>query len=473
MNLFQQLTLLILLLHPVELLAHNTESQLIRDLLDNYIIPSARPVKDNTQNVTVMIRLIVLQVIELNEKRQDITVSAWYNAFWKDEFMVWDPNDYNNITEIFVEQSALWNPDVTLYNNVDNEFERTKKSLNLNVKHDGMVDLATPVILNSFCKMHLRHFPFDKQECALEFGGWVYNGGQQDLIPDTGHESKQTEFNQNGAWNLTDVSVQYIQEKYNCCPDVYPRVIYTLFLQRRERFFVEIILLPCCLLSILTMFVFLLPPESGEKMSFGVSTLLAILLFQQMIADALPPSADSAPILQEYFTMLTCMSCISIVCSAVLLNIYNCNQPGDIPKWLANVLFGKVGKAIGRKTSTNADERISLQRKKSGEENENITCFHSADHANCMCGGRSSIKEFDERARYISNTTMDSMSEELKLILNELRKYSNEYKREELNKSKKENLRNVVILVDRLLFVVLFTIVVIVTITVIIIISGN
>ncbi|XP_071944268.1 acetylcholine receptor subunit alpha-1-A-like [Antedon mediterranea] len=454
-------------------LATNTESQLIRDLLDKYIEPSTRPVRDHTHNVTVTIRLLVSQVIEINEKRQEITVSGWFKMLWKDEFMVWDPNDYNNITEIFVEQSALWLPDVTLHNNVDGEFEQIKKSLHLRVNNDGTVHLGTPMIVKSFCKMYLKYFPSDEQKCALEFEHWNYHAKQQDLIPETGSESQQTEFNPNGAWSLKDVSVQYIPEKYNCCPEPFSKVVFTIILKRRERFFVEIILLPCCLLSILTMFVFLLPPESGEKMSFGVSTLLSILLFQQMISDALPPSADSTPILQIYFTMLTCMSCISIVhvCSAVLLNIYNRNQPEDIPKWLASILFGKVGKAIGRKTSAYYyNEHIFQKEMDTGNEN---TAYSNSD-ASVYSGRSISITQFDERIKYISDPAINSTPEELKLILNELRLHSNEYKKEELNNSKKENWRNVAILVDRLLFIVLFIVVVIVTITVtLLIISGK
>ncbi|XP_071944267.1 neuronal acetylcholine receptor subunit alpha-7-like [Antedon mediterranea] len=452
-------------------LATNTESQLIRDLLDKYIEPSTRPVRDHKNNVTVTIRLLVSQVIEINEKRQEITVSGWFKMLWKDEFMVWDPNDYNNITEIFVEQSALWLPDVTLYNNVDGEFEQIKRSLHLRVNNEGTVHLTTPMIVKSFCKMYLKYFPFDEQKCALEFAPWNYHIKQQDLIPETGSESQQTQFNPNGAWSLKDVSVQYITEKYNCCPEPFSKVVFTIILKRRERFFVEIILLPCCLLSILTMFVFLLPPESGEKMSFGVSTLLSILLFQQMISDALPPSADSTPILQIYFTMLTCMSCISIVCSAVLLNIYNRNQPEDIPKWLASILFGKVGKAIGRKTSAYyCNEHIFQKQMDTGNEN---TAYSNSD-ASVYSGRFISITQFDERIKYISDPAINSTPEELKLILNEMRLYSNEYKKEELNNFKKENWRNVAILVDRLLFIVLFIVVVIVTITVILlIISGK
>lgn len=42
---------------------------------------------------------------------------------------------------------------------------------------------------------------------------------------------------------------------------------------------------------------FLLPPESGEKVSLEVTVLLSQAVFLLVISDFLPPSADNFPIL--------------------------------------------------------------------------------------------------------------------------------------------------------------------------------
>ncbi|XP_071944270.1 neuronal acetylcholine receptor subunit alpha-9-II-like [Antedon mediterranea] len=493
MNFCKILTLIIFSLHSaVHLLAQNSESDLIRELLENYIHPTARPVRDPSTNVTVVLRLLITQVIEVSENRQEMTISGWYKMTWKDEFMLWNPEDYNNITAVFIQQSALWIPDVTLYNKyemtfftvesvraeirvVDDEFERTKTSLNLKVGYTGEVVLATPIILTSFCKMDMTYFPLDEQKCSLEFAGWVYHGSQEDVIPDTSDESTQTEFNPNGIWNLNTVTVEYIQTKYNCCPEVYPKVVYTLILRRRQRFFVEVILLPCCLLSALTMFVFLLPPESGEKMSFGVTTLLAILLFQQMIAEALPPSADSTPIIQSYFTMLICMSCISIVCTAFVLNLYNRGHTSQVPEWLKKLLFGKVGKAIGRTklSSVYFNQHVSNKAKHTTSplDADILEEFTENNYVNTISSKQNGCVE--ERVRNSNLSRMAYSSKELKLILNELQTYLKEKKKDKMRNAIMDDWRRVAIFVDRVLFLTSLLIIIIATIIVIVLISSQ
>ena len=43
--------------------------------------------------------------------------------------------------------------------------------------------------------------------------------------------------------------------------------------------------------------VFCLPPESGEKVSLGVTVLLAMTVYQLLIADAIPPTSEVIPLI--------------------------------------------------------------------------------------------------------------------------------------------------------------------------------
>ena len=50
---------------------------------------------------------------------------------------------------------------------------------------------------------------------------------------------------------------------------VYSTLIFNIYMQRKSIFFVFNLLLPCILISILSVVVFLLPPESGERINFS------------------------------------------------------------------------------------------------------------------------------------------------------------------------------------------------------------
>lgn len=56
---------------------------------------------------------------------------------------------------------------------------------------------------------------------------------------------------------------------YDCCPQPYPDVTFVVTLRRRTLFYALNLLVPCVLLSSMTLVCFLLPANSGEKISLG------------------------------------------------------------------------------------------------------------------------------------------------------------------------------------------------------------
>jgi len=68
-------------------------------------------------------------------------------------------------------------------------------------------------------------------------------------------------------------------------------------MNRRYTFYLMNIIVPCSLLSVLILMVFLVPPEAGEKISVGISVLLAFTVFLLMLADSVPRTSLDIPIL--------------------------------------------------------------------------------------------------------------------------------------------------------------------------------
>ena len=44
------------------------------------------------------------------------------------------------------------------------------------VSSDGHVLWMFPAVINTYCTLDVRHFPFDEQKCELIFISWTYNG---------------------------------------------------------------------------------------------------------------------------------------------------------------------------------------------------------------------------------------------------------------------------------------------------------
>ena len=46
---------------------------------------------------------------------------------------------------------------------------------NVIIRHDGLVTLDVPTIIESSCKIYVDNYPFDQQDCELKFGSWTYD----------------------------------------------------------------------------------------------------------------------------------------------------------------------------------------------------------------------------------------------------------------------------------------------------------
>jgi len=84
----------------------------------------------------------------------------------------------------------------------------------------------------------------------------------------------------------------------------FPEVYVTLHVRRKYTFFITYIIFPCLMLSSVLLMVFLLPADSGEKVSLGVSTLVAISVFLLLVAGNVPDTSDSVPLLGQVVPLL-------------------------------------------------------------------------------------------------------------------------------------------------------------------------
>ena len=57
------------------------------------------------------------------------------------------------------------------------------------------------------------------------------------------------------------------------------------------------VLLPCVMLSLLTLLVFRMPPDAGEKVSLSITVLLSFTVFMLMVSDNMPQTSNHIPIL--------------------------------------------------------------------------------------------------------------------------------------------------------------------------------
>jgi len=87
---------------------------------------------------------------------------------------------------------------------------------------------------------------------------------------------------------------------YECCGNVsYPSLFFHIWIERKSLYYIVNIIIPCVILSLLATFTFCVPPDSGEKISLGITLLLSFTVFQLIVAESIPRRSDSVPIISE------------------------------------------------------------------------------------------------------------------------------------------------------------------------------
>ena len=77
----------------------------------------------------------------------------------------------------------------------------------------------------------------------------------------------------------------------------YPDIIFTLKLRRKTLFYTVNLIIPCVGISFLSVLVFYLPSDSGEKVSLSISILLSLTVFFLLLAEIIPPTSLAVPLL--------------------------------------------------------------------------------------------------------------------------------------------------------------------------------
>ncbi|XP_030850200.1 neuronal acetylcholine receptor subunit alpha-3-like [Strongylocentrotus purpuratus] len=153
---------------------NNSQSVLLKQLLDNYGPITVRPVRDVSRSTNVTFRFLPVELIKFDEENQQVKLSAYIRMIWTDENMIWDPLDFDGVDYVTVKKNDVWLPDICLYQNVVKDFISYADTY-IVVSSNGTMDWYVPVIIATSCPIDITYFPYDVQHCNLTFGPWTLN----------------------------------------------------------------------------------------------------------------------------------------------------------------------------------------------------------------------------------------------------------------------------------------------------------
>ena len=109
---------------------------------------------------------------------------------------------------------------------------------------------------------------------------------------------------------------------YTCCDEPYLDITFNITMRRKTLFYTVNLIIPCMGISFLTVLVFYLPSDSGEKVSLAISILLSLTVFFLLLAEIIPPTSLVVPLLGKFVLFTMILDTFSICVTVVVLNIH-------------------------------------------------------------------------------------------------------------------------------------------------------
>nr|VZH93683.1 unnamed protein product [Spirometra erinaceieuropaei] len=345
---------------------------------ENYS-PFVRPVLQHESAVLLFMNLTLVQILDVDEKRQIIVLNAWVNLDWKDHNFVWNPLEHGNVTSLHISSQDIWTPDLVLYNNAGGDWDLAGSSTTkVFVSYDGTIVWRPPIIFKSQCEIDVEYFPFDKQNCSMKIGAWTYDG----LLIDLRHTSQKTniqttfdncrshidyaidlsQFTDDVEWDLTSVSARRNVEFYPCCTPPYLDITFYLGMRRKPLFFGVNLICPCISISVLTVLVFYLPVDSREKISLSTSILIALTVFFLLVFEISPPTSLVVPLIVKFLLFTMVLIIFSTIATILVLNIHTRSpDTHTISPWVRRVFIEFLPKILFIKALERSTKSLEYQ----------------------------------------------------------------------------------------------------------------
>lgn len=122
-------------------------------------------------------------------------------------------------------------------------------------------------------------------------------------------------------WDIMGVPAVRHEKFYVCCEEPYLDIFFNITLRRKTLFYTVNLIIPCVGISFLSVLVFYLPSESGEKVSLCISILLSLTVFFLLLVEIIPPTSLTVPLLGKYLLFTMVLVTLSVFVTVAVLNV--------------------------------------------------------------------------------------------------------------------------------------------------------
>ena len=244
-------------------------------------------------------------------------------------------------------------------------------------RSNGEASWMTLKTFETVCELDTT-YPFDEQRCSVEL--FIYGHFHTlKFRPYLFEEYHLSAYRGEGTWNVTD---HYISNQNS------PNVTITYHLKRNPRYMIVNFLVPLFVLALLNPLVFLLPANSGERIGYSVTIMLALSVYMTLLEEYLPKNSDRIPLITYIIMIWYILGAVTVSVLFISARIYNRSIGKPIPRFLQVFVLvirrlfcinctcrhevitnedetvawlDEQGDSNGEQKSENADEKIAIK----------------------------------------------------------------------------------------------------------------
>ncbi|XP_061164337.1 acetylcholine receptor subunit beta-like [Saccostrea echinata] len=291
-----------------------------------------RPGENRTVPLQIKFNFYLASLKEFSEAESKIGIVGSLGLEWIDSRLSWNPSGYGgDLYETTLFTSDMWVPFLVLMN----PFAKLKKVLldemSCKVTDGGYVNCLPPDLYEATCDADVTYYPFDSQTCTLKF--YVPGFSPTDILLRPAISTFRMDlYEENGLWSITSTRLYYQLNVFN-----FEELRLEINMKRRTTYYIAGLILPICLMNFIQILVFILPVESGERMGFSITVLLAVAVFLTIIQDKLPEASEPSVANLTYKLLVDMLLGCSMVIAVVIgLKFYHETEDREIPARLKN-----------------------------------------------------------------------------------------------------------------------------------------
>ena len=273
---------------------------------------------------------------------QKLTTTAYLELFWQDGYLTWDPANNSNIYFMYLPQKKIWRPDLSLQNGFTKIKELGDDFLLTYISSDGFIYWRPYEVFETKCKIDIKYFPFDRQNCTLEFGAWMTE--LADIDVDIGSKGFDLDdYDESDEWVLESTTAWSTESKLGGA-----KVFFSVVVKRIPNYYILNILLPVLFLSLLINLTFAIPADSGEKMGYSMTVFLSFAVFLTIVSASFPVTSSTS-VISGYLIFLLTVGTTIVIITGLQLRLHHRDQERQVPEIFCKLV--RLGLVLQCRTS--------------------------------------------------------------------------------------------------------------------------